>query len=86
VTSRKRVLATLDHRELDRIPIDLGSTIAGSIAKNAYVDLERYLATLGLCPRQVLWQPLTRQPDTASTSRPQSFEVNSGRLCLVVLA
>lgn len=43
MTSRDRVLATLNHRQPDRIPIDLGSTIVTSIAKNAYVDLKRYL-------------------------------------------
>jgi len=43
VTSRERVLAALNHRQPDRIPIDLGSTIVTSIAKNAYVDLKRYL-------------------------------------------
>jgi uroporphyrinogen decarboxylase len=43
MTSRERVVASLDHREPDRIPIDLDSTIVTSIAKNAYVDLKRYL-------------------------------------------
>ena len=43
MTSRERVLATLNHRQPDRIPIDLGSTIVTSITKNAYVDLKRYL-------------------------------------------
>ena len=40
---RERVLASLDHREPDRIPIDLGSTVLSSIHKNAYIDLKAYL-------------------------------------------
>lgn len=40
---RERVLASLDHREPDRIPIDLGSTVISSIHKKAYIDLKAYL-------------------------------------------
>ncbi len=40
---RERVLASLDHREPDRIPIDLGSTVLSSIHKKAYIDLKAYL-------------------------------------------
>ena len=43
MTPRERVLAALNHQEPDRIPIDLGSTIVTSIAKNAYVDLKHHL-------------------------------------------
>ena len=44
-TPRERVLAALSHREADRIPVDLGSTIVTSIVKNAYLDLQRRLGT-----------------------------------------
>ncbi|MGC8874543.1 MAG: uroporphyrinogen decarboxylase family protein [Chloroflexia bacterium] len=40
---RERVLLALDHREPDRIPIDLGGTICSSIHVQAYIDLKRYL-------------------------------------------
>ncbi len=43
MNSRERMLAALDHREPDRIPIDLGSTVISSIHKKAYVDLKVYL-------------------------------------------
>lgn len=43
MNSRERVLAALDHREPDRIPIDLGSSVISSIHKKAYVDLMTYL-------------------------------------------
>ena len=42
MTSRERVPATLNHREPDRVPVDLGSTILTSMVKNAPVDVTRY--------------------------------------------
>lgn len=43
MTPRERVVATLAHREPDRIPIDLGSTLATSITASAYAPLRDYL-------------------------------------------
>jgi len=43
LNSRERVITSLNHKEPDRIPIDLGGTIVTSITKNAYIDLKRYL-------------------------------------------
>jgi uroporphyrinogen decarboxylase len=40
---RERVTLALDHKEPDRIPIDLGATIVSSIAKTAYISLRRHL-------------------------------------------
>ena len=40
---RERVTLALDHKEPDRIPIDLGGSICSSIHKNAYVELKEYL-------------------------------------------
>ncbi|HUH97220.1 MAG TPA: uroporphyrinogen decarboxylase family protein [Anaerolineales bacterium] len=42
-TSRGRVMLALNHQEPDRVPIDLGATIVSSIAKQTYLELERYL-------------------------------------------
>jgi uroporphyrinogen decarboxylase len=50
MTPRERVLAALDHREADRVPIDLGSSIVTSITKAAYVPLR---AHLGLPPEEI---------------------------------
>ncbi len=47
MTSRERVLAALDHREPDRIPVDLGGSIVTSITKAAYVPLLEYLGIDG---------------------------------------
>jgi len=41
--SRERVVLALDHKEPDRIPIDLGGSICSSIHKNAYIELKEYL-------------------------------------------
>jgi uroporphyrinogen decarboxylase len=43
VNCRERVIATLNHKEPDRIPLDLGGTIVSSITKNAYIVLKKYL-------------------------------------------
>lgn len=43
MTSRERVAAALGHREPDRIPIDLGSTLATSITTAAYLPLREHL-------------------------------------------
>ncbi len=42
MTSRERVLRALDHKETDRVPIDLGGFQTG-IHKRAYQDLQDYL-------------------------------------------
>lgn len=43
MTSRERVQKTLNHREPDRIPMDLGGSIVTSITKNAYTNLRNLL-------------------------------------------
>ena len=43
LTPRERIRLALDHREPDRIPIDLGGTFATSITKAAYVPLREHL-------------------------------------------
>jgi uroporphyrinogen decarboxylase len=43
MNSRERVLTALDHREPDRVPIDLGSTVVTSIAISTYTALREHL-------------------------------------------
>ena len=50
MTSRERVLAALDHREPDRVPIDLSGHRSSGIAAIAYPKLRE---ALGLPPRPV---------------------------------
>jgi uroporphyrinogen decarboxylase len=43
MTPRERVVAALAHKEPDRVPIDLGATLATSITSAAYVPLRAHL-------------------------------------------
>jgi uroporphyrinogen decarboxylase len=43
MTPRERILAALEHREPDRVPIDLGATPVTSITRSAYVPLRKHL-------------------------------------------
>lgn len=43
MTSRERILATISHREPDRVPIDLGATPSSGISAIAYGRLNRHL-------------------------------------------
>jgi uroporphyrinogen decarboxylase len=43
MNSRERVVLALNHKQPDRIPIDLGGTICSSIHKNAYIALKKHL-------------------------------------------
>jgi uroporphyrinogen decarboxylase len=47
MTPRERILCALDHREPDRVPIDLGGTESSSITGIAYNRLKRYLGIEG---------------------------------------
>lgn len=51
MNSRERVLKTLNHQEPDRIPFDLGATIATGIHTTAYRRLRRYLGLPAVEPR-----------------------------------
>lgn len=46
MTSRERVLTALDHRQPDRVPIDLGGNQTG-IHKDAYEALIEHLGPRG---------------------------------------
>jgi uroporphyrinogen decarboxylase len=43
MTSRERIIKTLNHQQPDRIPFDLGSTLVTGITKNAYINLAAVL-------------------------------------------
>ena len=43
VTTRERVLASINHREPDRVPVDLGATPSSGISTIAYYNLKNYL-------------------------------------------
>lgn len=43
MTSRERILAAIEHRSPDRVPVDLGATPSSGISAIAYGNLKRYL-------------------------------------------
>jgi uroporphyrinogen decarboxylase len=43
MTSRERILAAIDHRHPDRVPVDLGSTPSSGISAIAYGNLKTHL-------------------------------------------
>jgi uroporphyrinogen decarboxylase len=43
MTSRERILAAIEHREPDRVPVDLGSTPSSGISAIAYGNLKKHL-------------------------------------------
>jgi len=45
MTSRERVLASVEHREPDRLPVDLGSNPSSGISAVAHANLVRHLGT-----------------------------------------
>ena len=47
MTHRERVLAALDHRETDRVPVDFGGTIVTTIETGAYGRLKKHLGLDG---------------------------------------
>jgi uroporphyrinogen decarboxylase len=47
MTHRERVLAALDHREPDRVPIDLGATWVSTMAKSTHSALKEHLGLEG---------------------------------------
>ena len=47
MTSRQRILAGIEHREPDRIPLDLGATPSSGISAIAYNNLKKHLGIDG---------------------------------------
>ena len=58
MTSRERILTALDHREPDRVPLDLGGTHVTGISWGAY---QRLRAHLGLSERPPIWSDVIQQ-------------------------
>lgn len=51
MTSRERILAAIEHRAPDRVPVDLGATPSSGISAIAYDNLKRHLAISEGCTR-----------------------------------
>jgi uroporphyrinogen decarboxylase len=72
-TSRERVMLALNHKEPDRIPIDLGATIVTSIANRTYLELEKYL---GLPLEEIKVLDYVQQLPYVSEALMQRFDVD----------
>ena len=79
MTSRERILAAIEHREPDRVPIDLGATPSSGISAIAYGRLNRHLG-YGQSQTQVydVVQQLA-QPEDAILERFHIDAVDLGR-------
>jgi uroporphyrinogen decarboxylase len=73
MTSRERVMLALNHKEPDRIPIDLGATIVTSIANRTYLELEKYLR---LPPEEIKVLDYVQQLPYVSEALMQRFGVD----------
>ena len=58
MSSRERVLAAVNHREPDRVPIDLGGSPATSIEPGLYIRLREQLGVEGAAEQH----PVVGQP------------------------
>lgn len=47
MTSRERILAAIEHRQPDRVPVDLGATPSSGISAIAYGNLKKHLGLNG---------------------------------------
>jgi uroporphyrinogen decarboxylase len=79
MTPRERVAAALAHREPDRVPIDLGSTLVTSITSAAYVPLRRHL---GLPAEPVTIFEQTQQLPYLGEDLLRRFEVDTRAVAL----
>ena len=75
-TSYERLLATLQHKEPDRIPFDLGATAVTAINVNALRNLKRYL---GIPGEVTLWDKITQVAVTDKETSTR-LQVDVGRV------
>jgi uroporphyrinogen decarboxylase len=73
MTSRLRVIQSLNHKEPDRVPIDLGATIVSSIVKKTYIELKQYL---GLPVEQIKMLDYVQQLPYLTEDLLERFEVD----------
>jgi len=73
MTPRERVLTALDHREPDRVPLDLNGGMAAGINSTAYRNLQKFL---GLDEPLSLWTART-QIDAPSETLLRRFHVDT---------
>jgi uroporphyrinogen decarboxylase len=70
---RERVMQALNHKEPDRVPIDLGATIVSSIVKQTYIELKQYL---GMPVEQIKMLDYVQQLPYVDHELMERFEVD----------
>ena len=79
MTSRERILAAIDHRQPDRVPVDLGSTPSSGISAIAYGNLKRHLGMAHGATRVYDVVQQLAQPEDAVLDRIRVDVVDIGR-------
>lgn len=69
MTSRERILAAIEHREPDRVPLDLGATPSSGISATAYANLKSHLGLTGGATRIYDVVQQLAQPEDAVLDR-----------------
>ena len=66
MTHRQRVIAALQHKESDRVPVELGATDSSGITGIAYNRLKRHLDISGRCQIPDIYQMIAKvEPSVA---------------------
>ena len=73
MNSRERVIQSLNHKEPDRLPIDLGATIVSSIVKKTYIELKQ---ALGMPVEEIKMLDYVQQLPYVDEALMQRFDVD----------
>ncbi|MCU0251427.1 MAG: hypothetical protein MUE61_14550, partial [Vicinamibacterales bacterium] len=79
MTSRERILAAIDYRQPDRVPVDLGSTPSSGISAIAYGNLKQHLGMAHGATRVYDVVQQLAQPEDAVLDRIRVDVVDIGR-------
>jgi uroporphyrinogen decarboxylase len=79
MTSRERLLASIAHREPDRVPVDLGATPSSGISAIAYARLKKHLGMRGGATRVYDVVQQLAQPEEEILDRYRIDVVDVGR-------
>lgn len=79
MNSRERVLAAIDHREPDGVPLDLGSTPSSGISAIAYHNLKQHLGLPAMPTRVYDIVQQVAQPDDVLLDRFRVDAIDVGR-------
>ena len=79
MTSRERVLAAIEHRQPDRVPVDLGATPSSGISAIAYGNLKKHLGMVHGATRVYDVVQQLAEPEDAVLDRFHVDAVDIGR-------